>query len=105
MFSAHKIFTTFCVPFPNRISGFKVLAMPGLCALFIAYTNPRGPCVSRSLEAGNTFLILSYSKAKGKNVFRVVRVQTKTMLSLDFPLNFLKSSLVTHYAACSFLPA
>ena len=27
-FSAHKIFTTFCAPFPNRISHFKILAMP-----------------------------------------------------------------------------
>ena len=27
-FSAHKIFTTFCAPFLNRISDFKVLAMP-----------------------------------------------------------------------------
>ena len=36
----------------------------GLCALFIADANPREPCVSRSLEIGNTFLILSYSEAK-----------------------------------------
>ena len=28
MFSAHKISTTFCAPFPNRISHFKILAMP-----------------------------------------------------------------------------
>ena len=28
VFSAHKIFTTFCAPFYNRISYFKVLAMP-----------------------------------------------------------------------------
>ena len=27
-FSAHKIFTTRCASFPNRISHFKVLAMP-----------------------------------------------------------------------------
>ena len=27
-FSAHKMFTTFCVPFPNRISRFKSLARP-----------------------------------------------------------------------------
>ena len=27
VFSAHKIFTTFCAPLPNRISHFKVLAM------------------------------------------------------------------------------
>ena len=28
VFSAHKMFTTFCAPFPNRISHFKILAMP-----------------------------------------------------------------------------
>ena len=28
VFSAHKIFTTFCALFPNRISHFKILAMP-----------------------------------------------------------------------------
>ena len=28
VFSAHKVFTTFCVPFPNRISHLKILAMP-----------------------------------------------------------------------------
>ena len=49
-------------------------------------------------------MILSYSKAKGKNVFRVVRFDTVTLFSFDFPLNFLKSSLPMHYVACSFLP-
>ena len=28
VFSAHKIFTTFCFLFPNRISHFKILIMP-----------------------------------------------------------------------------
>ena len=28
VFSALKIFTTFCAPFPNRTSHFKILAMP-----------------------------------------------------------------------------
>ena len=28
VYSAHKMFTTFCAPFPNRISLFKILAMP-----------------------------------------------------------------------------
>ena len=32
--------------------------------MFIADTNPREPCVARSLEVGITFLFLSYSKAK-----------------------------------------
>ena len=38
----------------------------GCTALFIAHTNPREPCVSLSLKVGNTFLILSFSKAKGQ---------------------------------------
>ena len=69
--------------------------------MFIADANPREPCVSRSLEVGIIFRILT----KGKNVFRVVRFHTVTLFSFDFPLNFLKSSLATHYVACSFLPA
>ena len=28
VFSAHKIFTIFCAPFPNKIFRFKILAMP-----------------------------------------------------------------------------
>ena len=36
----------------------------GLCALFIAYINTRGPCVSLSLEVGNRVVTLSYSEAK-----------------------------------------
>ena len=28
VFSVHKMFTTFCALFPNRISHFKILAMP-----------------------------------------------------------------------------
>ena len=28
VFYAHKMFTTDCAPFPNRISHFKILAMP-----------------------------------------------------------------------------
>ena len=28
VFSVHKIFTIFCVTFPNRISRFKILVMP-----------------------------------------------------------------------------
>ena len=27
VFSAHKMFTTFCAPFPNRISHFRIMAM------------------------------------------------------------------------------
>ena len=28
VFSAHKMFTAYCAPLPNRISHFKILAMP-----------------------------------------------------------------------------
>ena len=31
VFSAHKMFTNFCVPFLNRISHFKILALPEAC--------------------------------------------------------------------------
>ena len=33
LFSAHKMFTNFCAPFPNRISHFKILAMPYIYVL------------------------------------------------------------------------
>ena len=33
VFSAHKMFTTFCAPFPNRISHFKILSMPYIYVL------------------------------------------------------------------------
>ena len=36
----------------------------GLCALFIAYKNPRDPYVSLSLEVGNIFLILGCFEEK-----------------------------------------
>ena len=36
----------------------------GLCAMFIADTNQREPCVSRSLEEGIIFLVFSYFQAK-----------------------------------------
>ena len=65
VFSAHKIFTTFCVSFYDRIFYFKILGyVLGLCALFIADPNPRESCVFHNLEVGIIFLILSYSKAK-----------------------------------------
>ena len=75
----------------------------GLCALFIADANPRA-CISRSLEVGNTFLMLVL-KQNNKNVFRVVQFDTVMLFSFDFSLNFLKFSLATHYVACSFLLA
>ena len=64
VFSSHKAFTTFCAPFLNRISHFKILYGLGLCAQHIADTNPREPCISRSVERENTFLLCSYSEAK-----------------------------------------
>ena len=67
VFSAHKIFTTLCAPFPNRIISFQDRGYAlGLRVLFIADTNTRKPCVCRSLKVGIAFLILSHSKAKGQ---------------------------------------
>ena len=63
------------------------------------------PCVSHSLEVGNTFLILSSLEANSKNVFLVVRFYTGKLFSIDFSLNFFKSLLVMHYVACSFFSA
>ena len=36
--------------------------------MFIADTNTSEPCVFRSLEVGDTFVILSYSEAKRANL-------------------------------------
>ena len=64
VFSAHKMFTTICTPFPNRISPSR----SWLClkSTVCAPLNLKELCVSRSLEVGDTFLILSYSKTKGQ---------------------------------------
>ena len=48
----------------------------GLCVVCIA---------SLSLEAGNTFVILSYFEANSKNVYYVVRFYTWTLISLISP--------------------
>ena len=77
VFSAHKIFTTWCAPFPNRIFDFEILR----------------------------FLILSYFEAKQQNVFHVVRFYAVMLFSFDYPLDFLKTLLVKHYVVCSFLLA
>ena len=42
VFSAHEMFTTFCAPFPNRISHFKILAMPFVCGLCSLLTRTQG---------------------------------------------------------------
>ena len=61
LFSAHKILG----PFPNKTSLFQDSGYAlGPCALFIADTNPREPCVSCSSRVVNTFLISSYFQAK-----------------------------------------
>ena len=62
------------------------------------------PCVSLG-SRGHISDISAILKQEGKNVFRVVRFDTVTLFSFDSPLNFLKSWLVMHYVACSFLPA
>ena len=38
VFAAHKIFTILCGPFPNRISHFKILAMPEVYMLCLLLT-------------------------------------------------------------------
>ena len=38
VFAVHKMFTTFCAPFPNRISHFKILAMPYIYVLYSLLT-------------------------------------------------------------------
>ena len=42
MFFAHEIFTTFCAPFPNRISKFEILAMPLVYVLCSLLTRVQG---------------------------------------------------------------
>ena len=42
VFSAHKMFMTFCAPFPNRISRFKILAMPLVYVLCSLLTRTHG---------------------------------------------------------------
>ena len=61
----HKVFTTWCVPFANRILDFQGPGYAlGLCTLFITYVNRREPCFSLNLEVGNTFVILRNFEAK-----------------------------------------
>ena len=40
--SAHNIFMTFCVSFPDRISRFKILAMPWVYELCFLLTQTQG---------------------------------------------------------------
>ena len=43
VFSAHKMLTTLCAPFPNRTSHFKILAMPWVHVLCSLLTHkPKG---------------------------------------------------------------
>ena len=42
VFSAHKIFTTLCAPFPNIISHFKIVAMPYVYAFCSLLTQIQG---------------------------------------------------------------
>ena len=102
MFPAHN-FTTWCSPFVIKfLISRSWLGLRSICPAF-CLRQSKGACVSLSLEVGDTFLVLSYFEAKGKSVFQVVRFHTVTLFRFDFPLNFLKSLLATHYVACSFL--
>ena len=71
----------------------------GLCALFIADTNPREPCVFRSLEVGNTFLILSYSKTKGQKCLSCGAISHSDYAFFRCPLKF--SQVLAGYTLCS----
>ena len=42
VFFPHKMFTTFCAPFPNKISHFKILAMPYIIVLCSLLTRTPG---------------------------------------------------------------
>ena len=42
VFFAHKMFMTFCAPLPNRISHFKILAMPYVYVLCSLLTRTQG---------------------------------------------------------------
>ena len=42
MLFEHKMFTAFCAPFPNRISYFKILAMPWVYVLCSLLTRTQG---------------------------------------------------------------
>ena len=42
VFSKHKMFTTFCASFPNRISHFKILAEPWIHVLCSLLTRTQG---------------------------------------------------------------
>ena len=42
VFSAHKVVTTFCAPFPHRISHFKILALPLVYVLCSLLTQTQG---------------------------------------------------------------
>ena len=66
--------------------------------------NTRKPCISRSLKVGITFLILSFFQAKEQKCLSSGAILLSDAVFFDFPINFLKSSLATHYVAFSFLP-
>ena len=68
VFFAHTIFTTFCAPFPKRISHLKILVMPLAYVLNSLLTRtqvgPKGTLTFHSLEVEKKLLILSYFQSK-----------------------------------------
>ena len=94
---AYKMFMTFCAPFRNGISHFKILAMPYIYVLCLLLTRIQGSLAFPVV--GITFLILRYSKAK---ITKMVRFHTVTLFSFDFFLHILKFSLATYYVAYFF---
>ena len=72
VFSAHKIFMTWRAPFSCTISDFKFLAicLMSMCSVH-CLRQPRGACVSLSLEVGNTLsrILSGYAKANCIAIF------------------------------------
>ena len=103
MFSLDKISPLFGRSF---LMGFLIsrswLCLKSMCSVR-CLLEPEGPCVYLSLEAETHFWHYAVFKQNSKNVFPVVPFDSATLFSFDFLLNFLKSSLATHYIACSFL--
>ena len=88
VFSAHKICKTFVLLFLIDIS-FQDPGYPwGLCALFIADTNPRELCVSGSLEVGNTFQVTAGYALCSMFFFSLLDVSWEVLKVLGFPHMF-----------------
>ena len=65
VFSAHKIFSSFCARFPNRICHFKILAMPYVYEPCSLLTRTQGSLAfPLSFEIGDTFFYIKLCWSK-----------------------------------------